>query len=1206
MTRLYVNRMQPVRMEPNMSISSLCRATTHTIVFCAALVLLASCGSSPSSTDAPSLDLADLLNKPSTTVSNPILELLSEDTDMFEPLQADRENLDGRWAIVINTGPSENTLWGAKTAHPVDRKRLERDNTLLTVGQKNEGSAIRTYDYAGSGSIIPAAPYTYVLSAGSDYLLEVAGGDLLLEFPDRPEESDEPPPADGVARMFWNGKAVTNIDIEEDGVYWVELVLSGTLYQGAPRFTLSIDDSQVMTQDLPIHGDNELVAIRFYCLLKQGIHKLAVAFTNDLGSPDGTRNRDLFIHRVKLSREDTIVLAMPQGEGSPQGVWVSYAQRGSPLDTIQEEIVRWRPLRQDKAAHSTMWAGLLSYAVADVPDKDGFVLRIETPTRVLEHNRALDQLASLFRSKPVEKWNSKQDLNIFPYQYGFDLPKDNSGASLVIQPHEWIPSKPNASNEPGKTDTDVRRVWGNCVLYKDIRVSADGLYMIKTPMSAVPGSGWPVFDAMLDGKTVGRQKLKSRHKGDIKRFTFGPTFIGRGKHKISIRFNFDDVSADASKGPQGTVFLEEIELSRLDTVLLTLPDTPSETPSMPPIGIVATYRTAVSRHNRILREWLYKMHPDAGRMDERDLLRGYVTVGDSTREALLAPPSSEFRFRLEVPHKSRLVLGYGVPGEFWDECQWGLTFEVEIRNTKGLSRKLLESAWLNPQNVDEHKKWFDFVADLDEFAGSEATLVLRTLPFPNKKTGLEAALLPPDVICGAWANPRIETREPELEDKDPNVVLISLDTVRADHLSTYGYHRPTSPNLTRLAQEGVVFTNCSSQASWTLPSHASILTGQYPTLHGAKLSGQVAGLSGFPCPQSYLSEEITTVAEYLRSAGYVTKAIVAGGYVSYTFGMNQGFMDYEEHLPEADKRDAKTIFDAANSYLSKVNGQKFFLFLHTYEAHDYFRNRSYLADSVNEFDPLYRGRRALGNFENDIYRGFPGYIEQDMAHVEAVYDAAIRETDARLGEFLSALDSEGLSQNTLILVLSDHGEGFRENGMNRCGHQWRLHEDVLHVPLVIKFPEKLHSGKVNDSMVELVDVAPTILDVLNIDLPSTMQGRSLLPVTDGDGKAATRQYVLAEEAYYVTRDGKTRTDRSIRTAARKYIDLQNPELYAIRLDPGETTNLYEIAPRDSYELKATVDEHFSSLETERKDATHGVRSVDQRTMSQLKALGYAR
>lgn len=320
-----------------------------------------------------------------------------------------------------------------------------------------------------------------------------------------------------------------------------------------------------------------------------------------------------------------------------------------------------------------------------------------------------------------------------------------------------------------------------------------------------------------------------------------------------------------------------------------------------------------------------------------------------------------------------------------------------------------------------------------------------------------------------------------------NVVLISIDSLRADHLGAYGYSRPVSPNIDALAADGVVFENAISTTTWTLPSHMSMLTSLYPEVHGVNHD------------RKRLAERVTLVSEVFQSNGYSTSAIVSGPYLHRDYGYSQGFDLYDDRTiffikvpgggnPSHLGVTSPKIHQRVIEILENVSSRPFFFFVHYWDVHyDYAPPPPY--DKM--FDPDYDGNVNADNWDRNeaIHLGMN---PRDLEHVVALYDGEIAFTDEYVGKLFSALKSRNLWDDTLILLTSDHGDEFFEHGVK--GHWNNLYGTTLNVPLILKFPRSRWKGRRVPALVSIVDIAPTMLEAAGLpDLPES-NGRSLQSV----------------------------------------------------------------------------------------------------------------
>lgn len=318
-------------------------------------------------------------------------------------------------------------------------------------------------------------------------------------------------------------------------------------------------------------------------------------------------------------------------------------------------------------------------------------------------------------------------------------------------------------------------------------------------------------------------------------------------------------------------------------------------------------------------------------------------------------------------------------------------------------------------------------------------------------------------------------------ERRPGILLVSIDTLRPDHLGCYGYAPPTSPAIDRFCAESVVFERASAHAPSTLPSHASMLTSLLPHHHGASFESKRA-----------LPDDILTLAEVVAAAGYRTAALTGGGQIDPLFGLGQGFEDYR--VLAAD--DFAATVDAGLEWLDRVGASPFFLFLHSYQVH-------------HPYDPA---PEILAQFESGYEGPFPDHTSvetirainaaggelpaADLRHIVATYDAEIREVDNAFATLVDGLRQRGLWDSTLVVFTSDHGEEFGEHGFVGW-HSHSLYEELLRVPLVIKLPAGREAGRRVDSLVRSIDIAPTALKATGSKVPPEFSGIDLAVLWSG-------------------------------------------------------------------------------------------------------------
>ncbi len=426
------------------------------------------------------------------------------------------------------------------------------------------------------------------------------------------------------------------------------------------------------------------------------------------------------------------------------------------------------------------------------------------------------------------------------------------------------------------------------------------------------------------------------------------------------------------------------------------------------------------------------------------------------------------------------------------------------------------------------------------------------------------------------------------------MILISLDTLRADHLQPYGYDRPTSPVLDRLAQDGVLFENCIAQAPTTLPSHMSIFTSLYPSHHGVIDRWR------------RLSDETPTFVDVLHQAGYTTAAFTGAGFVRekfnyHTFDSFSNSAYYDLHN-SSDDQQFEEMLEWLDAHSSIEQG--FFLFWHTYrvhspyspaQSHDPFSDPSYdgpvdvepdsdspvCVDDPTDYGCTWKGRPYYD-------RLLPMLSAEDIQHVVDKYDGEILEIDAMLERLWQRLEASGLLENTVVVLTSDHGESFGDRERNRRIGHGLLYNEVLEVPLIFWVPgvEGARVGR----MVESIDLAPTVLEIVGLQALAGVDGRSLRTVADNAED-------VPESAYS---EYLFKSMRTVIWEGFKLIENDSVfELYDLRSDPDELDDLWGTghpSEQKLVEILATIVTGEVNLGSEQP--------LDDETLEELKALGY--
>jgi len=443
--------------------------------------------------------------------------------------------------------------------------------------------------------------------------------------------------------------------------------------------------------------------------------------------------------------------------------------------------------------------------------------------------------------------------------------------------------------------------------------------------------------------------------------------------------------------------------------------------------------------------------------------------------------------------------------------------------------------------------------------------------------------------------------------KRPNVLVVTLDTTRADHTSAYGYSRPTTPRLIELAQQGVRFEAAYAPMATTLPSHTSMFTGLLPRTHGALKNG-------LP-----VNPKLTLLAETLGGAGYRTAAFLSSFAVSGRFGLQRGFSEYDDRFQDGQckwdverwegqkiagdfcrrgdlTRAATVKWLESAGYLPGAKGtagaakqpeQPFFIWIHFFDPH-------------NPYDPLPEQAKLFPPPSAN-----PTELERDIAN----YDAEIHFADQEMGKLLDALAKAGRLDDTLVIVAGDHGEGLMDHGWMLHGLQ--IYEEAVRVPLVFRWPAKLPQGKTIAEPVELIDIAPTVLELIGVPAPKVtppVEGISLAAAMTGTAKLDPQRPILLQRRFYASKSEKGIAVKGSKHALRlgdwKYIEAKEEdsfELYDLKSDPREKSNLADAKPAE----RATMADRLAKTVAGTAAATApAARTVSEEDQRKLEALGY--
>jgi len=535
----------------------------------------------------------------------------------------------------------------------------------------------------------------------------------------------------------------------------------------------------------------------------------------------------------------------------------------------------------------------------------------------------------------------------------------------------------------------------------------------------------------------------------------------------------------------------------------------------------------------------------------------YFPIDNEKSPFLFQHPNSEIIFKkITIPEKAKFQFSIALHKSSWEKSGDGVLFEVHL-NMPNSDKKLIFSKYIDPKNNDEDRKCFEENIDLSSYQNKKVDFSFSTSCGPNQNQNFDWA---------GWGNPRItKTKKIKLtkKKKKPNIILISIDTLRADHLRCFGNNKIHTPNIDKIATDGVIYRSAIAQAPNTLPSHFSILTSLYPTTHLAFHESSPLGHG-----LNKLTAEKDTLAKALKKEGFSTAAFVDGGYLNHKYGYDQGFDIYDDaggHLAVINKK----VLD----YIEKNHNQNFFLFMHFYDVHGpyepptQYRNMYYSKHNNTGNDTRMEYLKCLEALRylnlDDIY---------SFDRLKANYMGGVTYADNELGKLFDKLSSLNIYDDTIIIILSDHGESFLEHNFY-VGHGLQCYDQEVHIPLIIKFPKQKNKSTVIYDQVESIDVMPTILDVLDVSLNQKAQGRSLLPLFNSKNTDIERLFAYGEANAHGLRFVRTNKWKYIYTPKTDVMSIVNKQispnsnikledhfthedqLYNLDSDPLETNNI---------------------------------------------------
>lgn len=709
----------------------------------------------------------------------------------------------------------------------------------------------------------------------------------------------------------------------------------------------------------------------------------------------------------------------------------------------------------------------------------------------------------------------------------------------------------------------------------------------------------PNLLVLIDGKTV--QEITIIRKKSIR----VRTDVKLGFHDVEIRYPHS-LKNSAQKE---FVILGQVRISNnSDIILFTRP---ALKPNLPPQGNFTLWyysSEAIPEKEKpeipasisnlyFFQNW--NLIHDWGVSENPYSIKKKFRKGEYTLNYLIAPAPTKLAIPIMIPPQGVLEFGYGVhfesPRKNSDQV---LRFQVTVEDS-GMEHIL----WSDTFNTAKDKGRKKQKVDLSNYTGKKNKLTFLTEEINPNIQNLSSVLSFP-----FWENPLVYSSTPK---QQPNIVLISIDTVRPDHLGCYGYTRRTSSNIDELSREGVLFSNTYSSTSWTLPAHISLLTSLNCAQHQVYY------------PFQRIRPQIPTLADVLKTNQYFTVAFTGGAYLSSSYGFARGFDSYHEISlggNAANRYDeAERLAEITCDWLQNNREKSFFLFLHTYQPHDPYANLSPLGKTfLNENSKWKQINMDTILAKKGRYQTH--FTEEEKQNIIDLYDGEIKYTDVSyIRPIIEKMKELGLYENSLIILTSDHGEEFFDH--EAWLHDHSVYEEAIRIPLIIKFPHSQYKGQKVQQIVSIIDIMPTILDALNIKNSSlSIDGRSLFSlITEKETQDRSFAVDLAHRDYrdvcptviamnqgsYKFIHNKKIKSPYIARVSKNFGDEQT-ELYDLKNDPRETKNIVlQIENRDlCFDLLNSIKEYCEKFSPE---ILNGERvTMDDSLRERLRALGYIR
>lgn len=507
------------------------------------------------------------------------------------------------------------------------------------------------------------------------------------------------------------------------------------------------------------------------------------------------------------------------------------------------------------------------------------------------------------------------------------------------------------------------------------------------------------------------------------------------------------------------------------------------------------------------------------------LIQQYKSKNKEYTSLMLSCPMT-ISYYVEVPNDASLCM-FGTPILDSKSNVSSVDFSVNIT---AVDSNQSERAFSKSFNAD---KWQEVMINLSKYAGKLIKIDLKTDGANNARFALGVPAI------------RVKPAPKKKSATKKNVVVLLVDTLRADKLKSYGNKRVKTSQTDAFVAEATLFEHCQANSNWTKPSCASVLTGLHPDSHKAR------GHS------SRLNKSVKMVSEMFREKGFQTGAFVANGYLATEFGFNRGWSKYVNYIRETKNSDAENVFNDTLKFIEESGDKPFFAYVQTIDPHVPYDPP---AEDLKLYDARpYEGPvspRSTGNLLEEYKRKQVELNSRDKRHLEALYDGEITYHDRQLGKFVRALKKKGILDDTVFVMCADHGEEFFEH--DSVGHGHTLFQELLHVPLMIRAPGLVPSNKKIATKASLSDIVPTVLEATGNTKQPGIEGKSL--IAEANGKASN-PFDASFSSFYSEAD-----ERNLQWAVRKgdwKMKMKGPVntyLFNLKKDPEEKNDVDETYP----------------------------------------------